>query len=105
MSKKKKNRSRGKHNHPPKAASRPVATSISKYSEDTLVSVILITETVDDDGIYAALRVLELISDNYTLDDFLKSLPKTFSTQEISLDIGLAFLFLSFCIISVGTRK
>ena len=38
-----------------------------------------------DDGIYAALRVLELISDNYTLDDFLKSLPKTFSTQEIKI--------------------
>lgn len=39
-----------------------------------------------DDGIYAALRVLELISDNYTLDDFLKSLPKTFSTQEIKIN-------------------
>jgi phosphomannomutase len=39
-----------------------------------------------DDGIYAALRVLELISDNYTLDDFLSSLPKTFSTQEIKIN-------------------
>ena len=38
-----------------------------------------------DDGIYAALRVLELINDNYTLDDFLKKLPKTFSTQEIKI--------------------
>ena len=38
-----------------------------------------------DDGIYAALRVLELINDNYTLDDFLKTLPKTFSTQEIKI--------------------
>ena len=56
MSKKKKNRSRGKQKHPSKAASRPVATSISKYSEDTLVSVILITETVDDDGVYAVIK-------------------------------------------------
>ena len=39
-----------------------------------------------DDGIYAALRVLELISDNYTLEDFLNSLPKTFSTQEIKIN-------------------
>ena len=38
-----------------------------------------------DDGIYAALRVLELINNNYTLDDFLKTLPKTFSTQEIKI--------------------
>jgi len=38
-----------------------------------------------DDGIYAALRVLELINDNYTLDGFLKKLPKTFSTQEIKI--------------------
>ena len=56
MSKMKKNRSRRKQNRPPKAASRPVATSISKYSEDTLVSVILITETVNDDGIYAVIK-------------------------------------------------
>jgi phosphomannomutase len=39
-----------------------------------------------DDGIYAALRVLELINDNYTLDDFLNSFPKTFSTQEIRIE-------------------
>ena len=39
-----------------------------------------------DDGIYAALRVLELICDNYSLDDFLNSLPKTFSTQEIKIN-------------------
>ena len=39
-----------------------------------------------DDGIYAALRVLELIRDRYTLDNFLGSLPKTFSTQEIKIE-------------------
>ena len=39
-----------------------------------------------DDGIYAALRVLELIEDRYTLDNFLDSLPKTFSTQEIKIE-------------------
>ena len=39
-----------------------------------------------DDGIYAALRVLELINDNYTLDDFLNSFPKSFSTQEIKIE-------------------
>lgn len=38
-----------------------------------------------DDGIYAALRVLELIDDKYTLDNFIESLPKTFSTQEIKI--------------------
>ena len=39
-----------------------------------------------DDGIYAALRVLELIEDRYTLDNFLDSLPKTFSTLEIKIE-------------------
>ena len=39
-----------------------------------------------DDGIYAALRVLELIENRYTLDNFLDSLPKTFSTQEIKIE-------------------
>ena len=39
-----------------------------------------------DDGIYAALRVLELVKDSYTLDDFLDNLPQTFSTQEIKID-------------------
>ncbi|MBH88001.1 MAG: phosphomannomutase [Pelagibacterales bacterium] len=38
-----------------------------------------------DDGIYAALRVLELINDKFTLDNFLNSLPKTYSTQEIKI--------------------
>ena len=38
------------------------------------------------DRIYAALRVLELIQDRYTLDNFLDSLPKTFSTQEIKIE-------------------
>ena len=39
-----------------------------------------------DDGIYAGLRVLELIKDRETLDNFLNSLPKTFSTHEIKID-------------------
>ena len=39
-----------------------------------------------DDGIYAALRVLELIEDRNTLDDFLDNLPETFSTPEIKIE-------------------
>ena len=39
-----------------------------------------------DDGIYAGLRVLELINDSSTLDNFLNYLPTTFSTQEIKID-------------------
>ena len=39
-----------------------------------------------DDGIYAGLRVLELIDDSTTLDNFLNNLPRTFSTQEIKID-------------------
>ena len=39
-----------------------------------------------DDGIYAGLRVLELIDDSSTLDNFLDYLPTTFSTQEIKID-------------------
>ena len=39
-----------------------------------------------DDGIYAGLRVLELIDDSSTLDNFLNYLPTTFSTQEIKID-------------------
>ena len=38
-----------------------------------------------DDGIYAALRVLELIGDNYTLDNFLDNFPKTYSTPELRI--------------------
>ena len=39
-----------------------------------------------DDGIYEGLRVLELIDDSATLDNFLNNLPRTFSTQEIKID-------------------
>jgi phosphomannomutase len=39
-----------------------------------------------DDGIYAALRVLELIEDSSTLDNFLDNLPQKFSTQEIKIE-------------------
>ena len=56
---KKKNKSRRKKNNSAKTIrpiSRPVATSTSNYSEDTLVSVILITETVNDDGIYTVIK-------------------------------------------------
>ena len=38
-----------------------------------------------DDALYAALRVLELIDDNQTLDLFLDSLPNTYSTPEIKI--------------------
>jgi len=38
-----------------------------------------------DDALYASLRVLELIDNNFTLDLFLDSLPKTYSTPEIKI--------------------
>jgi len=39
-----------------------------------------------DDGLYAALRVLECIKDKRYLDNFLDSLPKVFNTPEIRID-------------------
>ena len=39
-----------------------------------------------DDALYASLRVLELINDNSTLDNFLLSLPKKFSTPEMRIN-------------------
>ena len=48
--KKKKNKSRRAQ------VARPVATSTSNFSKDTLVSVILIAETVDDDSLYTVIK-------------------------------------------------
>ena len=39
-----------------------------------------------DDGLYAALRVLECVKDKRYLDNFLDSLPKVFNTPEIRID-------------------
>ena len=39
-----------------------------------------------DDGLYAALRILECIKDEKYLDNFLDSLPKTFCTPEIRIE-------------------
>ncbi len=39
-----------------------------------------------DDGIYAALRIIENVENNSYLDDFLDSLPKVFNTPEIRIE-------------------
>ena len=39
-----------------------------------------------DDGIYAALRIIENVENNGYLDDFLDSLPKVFNTPEIRIE-------------------
>ena len=39
-----------------------------------------------DDGIYAALRIIENVENNHYLDDFLDSLPKVFNTPEIRIE-------------------
>ena len=39
-----------------------------------------------DDGIYAALRIIENVKNNSYLDDFLDSLPKVFNTPEIRIE-------------------
>ena len=98
---KKKNRSRRKQNHPKKAtrpAARPVATSTSKYSEDTLVSVILVTETVNDDGIYTVIKnvieeqthkKIDLIVSSFREEDDCKEIMERAS--KLHLDIRWIF--------------
>ena len=62
--KKKKNKPRQR------PTARPVATSTSNFSKETLVSVILITETSDDDGVYTVNFSTSLPDSNYAVSGF-----------------------------------